>query len=282
MQDVRDFSLPVDQSVLRCRWIIPATSHFRADGPYLVFLHEALGCVEMWKAFPERLCRLTGLPGLLYDRQGHGASDPLQGRRPLDYLNREAEEVLPDLLRQLHIERPVLIGHSDGGTIALLFAAAYPDWPCCAMVEAAHVFVDKLTRQGIRAAISNYHRTHLEERLAKYHAGKSADLFRAWSGIWLSDEFASWNMLRDLPSVRCPLLVVQGEADEYGTREQVDRITNDTSGPATPLLIPQCGHIPHLEAQDRVLEAAEGFLRAWLPEYIVCNGDGGPGCPPTQ
>lgn len=262
MQREGDFSIQVDQAVLRCRRIVPEGNPSGGQGPCLVFLHEALGCVEMWKSYPERLCRLTGLPGVLYDRRGHGGSDPLQGPRRLDYLSREAGEVLPDLLGKLEIDRPVLVGHSDGGTIALLFAAAYPDWPCCAVTEAAHVFVEQVTRQGIRDVLSSYLHTDLERKLAKYHGSKSGDLFRAWSGVWLSDAFASWNMLRELSSISCPLLVIQGEDDEYGTREQVDRIVGLSSGPATPLLLPGCGHIPHLEAQDRVLEAAGEFIRA--------------------
>lgn len=262
MQQEGDFPVRVDRAVLRCRRIFPSSDQSGAKGPCLIFLHEALGCVEMWKSYPERLCQRTGLPGLLYDRQGHGGSDPLQGPRKPDYLNREAAEVLPEFLRKLGIDRPVLVGHSDGGTIALLFAAAHPDWPCCAVTEAAHVFVEEITRRGIREALSTYHRTDLQSRLAKYHGNKTDDLFRAWSGIWLSDAFASWNMLDELPSIRCPLLVIQGENDEYGTQDQVDRIVSRSAGPATPLLLPECGHIPHLEAEDRVLEAAGEFIRA--------------------
>lgn len=266
MQQEGDFSIRVDQAVLRCRRLLPEKEAYGGNGPCLVFLHEALGCVEMWKAYPERLCQQTGLPGLLYDRRGHGASDPLQGPRQLDYLNREAEEVLPDLLRKLEIDQPILVGHSDGGTIALLFAARFPEWPCCAVTEAAHVFVEEVTRQGIRAALSSYHHTDLERKLAKYHGSKSGDLFRAWSGIWLSDAFSSWNMLREIPSIRCPLLVIQGEDDEYGTREQVDRIVGLSSGPATRLLLSGCGHIPHLEAQNRVLQSTGEFIRACFRE----------------
>jgi pimeloyl-ACP methyl ester carboxylesterase len=220
----------------------------------------------MWKSYPERLCQRTGLPGLLYDRQGHGGSDPLQEPRTLDYLHRESVEVFPELLRKLGIDRPILVGHSDGATIALLFAAAFPDWPCCAVTEAPHVFVEEVTRRGIRAALSAYNRTDLQDRLAKYHGEKTDHLFRAWSGIWLSDGFASWNMLADLPSIECPLLVIQGEDDEYGTREQVDRIVERSSGQATPFLVSGCGHVPHLEAQDRVLDAAGEFIRACSSE----------------
>jgi pimeloyl-ACP methyl ester carboxylesterase len=263
MPGATDFFTQICGISLRCRRIGPEAHEPAGDTPCLVFLHEALGCVEMWKAFPERLCQRTGLPGVLYDRQGHGGSDPLDRPREREYLHREAREILPALLRSLDVERPVFVGHSDGGTIALLFAAAYPDWACCAVVEAAHVFVEEVTRQGIREAVSTYYTTNLESRLAKYHGDKSGDLFRAWSGIWLSDMFSTWNMHHDLPFIQCPLLVIQGEDDEYGTLEQVHRIVHHSSGPATPFVVSGCGHIPHLEAQERVLEAAGDFICAY-------------------
>jgi len=262
MTGATDFCARIGGVSLRCRRVGPEPHGSLGDTPCLVFLHEALGCVEMWKAFPERLCQLTGLPALLYDRQGHGGSGPLDGPREREYLHREAREVLPALLRALDVQRPVFVGHSDGGTIALLFAAVYPDWPCCAVVEAAHVFVEEVTRQGIREAVSTYHATDLESRLAKYHGDKSSDLFRAWSGMWLSDIFSTWNMHHDLPFIQCPLLVIQGEDDQYGTLEQVDRIVHHTSGPATPLILSDCGHIPHFQTQERVLEAAGDFIHA--------------------
>ena len=262
MPGATDFFTQICGISLRCRRIGSQDHESFGERPCLVFLHEALGCVEMWKAFPERLCQRTGLPGVLYDRQGHGKSDPLDGPREREYLHREAREVLPALLRSLGVERPVFVGHSDGGTIALLFAAAYPDWPCCAVVEAAHVFVEEVTRQGIREAVSTYHSTDLESRLAKYHGAKSGDLFRAWSGIWLSDMFSTWNMHHELPFIQCPLLVIQGVDDQYGTPEQVRRIVSHSAGPATPLLLSGCGHIPHLEAQERVLEAAVNSIYA--------------------
>lgn len=215
MPGATDFFRQIRGISLRCRRIGPEGHEPAGDTPCLVFLHEALGCVEMWKTFPERLSQRTGLPGLLYDRQGHGGSDPLNGPREREYLHREAREVLPALLRSLDVERPVFVGHSDGGTIALLFAAAYPDWPCCAVVEAAHVFVEEITRQGIREAVSTYHTTDLESRLAKYHGDKSGELFHAWSGTWLSDMFSTWNMHHELPFIQCPLLVIQGEDDQY-------------------------------------------------------------------
>lgn len=266
MPTERDFFIRAGGASLRCRRIFPQGLGHKEGSPCLVFLHEALGCVEMWKSYPERLCQRTGLPGFLYDRQGHGGSDPLEGPRQTDYLNREAYEVLPEVLLTLGIERPVLVGHSDGGTIALLLSAAYPDWPCCAVTEAAHVFVEEITREGIREAVSKYLSTDLERRLAKYHGDKSGELFRAWSGVWLSDAFSSWNMLRELPFIRCPLLVIQGVEDQYGSREQVGRIVRDSGGRATPLFLSECGHIPHLEDQERVLEASAGFIRACCPE----------------
>jgi len=237
------------------------------DGPVLVFLHEALGCIEMWKGFPEELCRATGLPGLVFDRQGHGGSSPLPGPigpRSLDYLHIESHHRLPAVLEALDIERLIPVGHSDGGTIALLFAAARPQAVDCLITEAAHVFVEPVTRQGIRQVVQTYETTELKERLAKYHGPKTEALFRAWCDTWLSEEFATWNIEAELAGVTSPILVMQGADDEFGTRRQVDSIAAMTTGPASPLLLSNCGHIPHLQARDRALESMASFVERQL------------------
>lgn len=230
------------------------------QGASLVFLHEGLGSIAQWRNFPERLCMMTGLPGVVYERMGYGKSDPLVKKRKPYYLHEEALEVLPQFLDELDIIRPILIGHSDGGSIALIFASAFPEWVKAVVTEAAHVFVEEVTLEGIRRAVAVYEETNLRQQLQKYHGEKTDTLFRAWSETWLSDEFRSWNIEEYLPGIKCPLLVIQGKDDEYGTASQVEAIVSKASGPAEPLIIPGCGHIPHLQAKEKVIEAIKSFI----------------------
>lgn len=231
------------------------------QGPTLVFLHEGLGSIALWRDFPTRLCDRLALPGLVYDRWGHGQSEPLDRPRDLRYLHDEAEIFLPEVLAAAAIDCPVLIGHSDGGTIALLYAARFPERPPAIVTEAAHVFVEDITVAGIRAAGRAYAETDLATRLARYHGDRTDSLFRAWHDRWLSPEFRAWNIEAELAAVTCPVLVLQGEADQYGTRAQVEAIARAVAGPAETALLPGVGHTPHQEAADRVLELIEGFLR---------------------
>jgi pimeloyl-ACP methyl ester carboxylesterase len=231
----------------------PETSH-------LVFLHEGLGSIAQWKGFPAALCAATGLPGGVYERWGFGGSEPLTLPRPRDYLNREAERALPEVLEACAITRPLLIGHSDGGTIALLFAAAFPERPLACITEAAHVWVEEAALAGIRAASTAWRTTDLEARLAKYHGAQSQTVFRGWAETWTQPEFRDWSMVAALPAIVCPLLVIQGLDDEYGTTAQVETIVRQSGGPAAPLLIPGCAHVPHHQAQGSVLEAMSEFI----------------------
>lgn len=229
-----------------------------AAGPVLVFLHEALGCHDMWKEFPMQLSVAAGLPFLSYDRLGHGRSDPLPGTRDPAYLDIEAFEILPAVLDACGVSDPILVGHSDGGTIALMYASRHPVRAIVA--EAAHVFVEEVTGAGIRAAVDAWRATDLPERLARYHGAKTGTLFDAWAETWLSPEFRSWNVEHLLPDVTAPCLVVQGVDDEYGTARQVEAIVGGVSGPARSLLVPDCRHVPHLQAGDRVLPAITKFI----------------------
>lgn len=258
--DPRDTWIEAHGKKLRVRCIEPGDRPVQADAPHLVFLHEGLGCVEMWKTFPERLCRAAGLPGLIYDRQGHGFSSPLTETRTPAYQHAEALDFLPEVLRRFRVERPVLFGHSDGGTMALIFAARLPDWPACVVTEAAHVFVEDITVEGIRRAKQAFETTNLPDRLAKYHGDKTRAVFSAWADTWLSPKYRDWNIESELPGIRCPLLVIQGERDEYGTLRQVESIAERSAGPAERFIVPGCGHIPHLEAEDEVIERVVAFL----------------------
>ncbi|MCF8482554.1 MAG: alpha/beta hydrolase [Rhodospirillum sp.] len=255
-----DLDLDIGGIRLKARWLTPNGVD---TGPVLVFLHEGLGCIRMWKDFPERLCRATGLRGFLYERQGFGGSDPIPvGPRPLDYLHTEGEQVLPQVLDQVGI-RPrqhILIGHSDGGTIALLFAAARPMEPLAAITEAAHVFVEDVTIAGVLEAKTAWETTNLRDRLAHYHGENVDGAFHGWNTTWLTPPFKGWTMVDELPAIRCPLLVIQGEEDEYGTQMQVEEILRWSSGPAEGLMVPNCAHVPHLQAKDSVLGAMGEFI----------------------
>jgi pimeloyl-ACP methyl ester carboxylesterase len=231
-----------------------------AAGAPLVFLHEGLGCITLWRDFPARLCQRLGRPGIVYDRWGYGRSEPLDRPRQPGYLHDEARLFLPAVLQALEEPRAILVGHSDGGTIALLFAAAFPETAAAVVTEAAHVFVEEVTLEGIRKAVDAYAATDLPARLARHHGERTDAVFRAWHETWLSPAFRGWNIEGELPRITCPTLVLQGEDDEYGTRAQVEAIVRGVSGPAESVLIPGCAHVPHHQAQDRVLDLIESFL----------------------
>jgi len=230
--------------------------------PTLVFLHEALGCIALWRDFPQALATATGCDALLYDRRGSGKSDPLAEKRARDYLHHEAFLILPQVLEKCDVKSPILIGHSDGGTIALLYAAKFPENLRGVITEAAHVFVEEITLKGIRKVLETYQTGDLKQRLKKYHGKNTGAIFRAWHETWLDPNFRSWNVEEFLPQVTCPLLVIQGTEDEYGTTAQMEAITLQVSGPAKPLLIPNCGHTPHREARDATLREMKEFISA--------------------
>lgn len=242
---------------LEYRWI-PAA---RPGAPPLVFLHEGLGSIGQWRDFPDRLAAATGAGALIYSRYGFGRSEPLQEPRTAEYLHREALDALPEVLVDRGIERPVLVGHSDGATIALLHAAD-GRWPVRGLVlEAPHVFVEDVTINGIERARAEYEAGHLRDRLQSWHEDVDAT-FRGWADTWLQPGFRAWNIQRALPGIRCPTLVIQGEDDRYGTGTQVEAIRRGTSGPVEVLMLPACGHTPHAEQPDVVLAAMARFIGA--------------------
>lgn len=232
-----------------------------AGGPTLVFLHEGLGSIGQWRHFPAELCAQTHLPGLVYERWGYGQSEPLIGPRPDDYLEREARDSLPEVLAACGIgEPPILFGHSDGGSIALLFAAAHPERTRAVICEAAHVLIEDVCLAGIRLACAAYDQGPLRDALRRYHGANTETMFRGWGDTWLRPERRDWNIEAELRRVACPALVIQGEDDEYGTRAQVDAIAAGVSGPAEILWLPGCAHIPHQQAREAVLAAAARFI----------------------
>ncbi len=218
-----------------------------AEGPVLVFLHKALGCVGMWREVPAVLARMTGRRAIAYSRAGYGRSDPVALPRPLDFHDIEAYDVLPRLLDALGIETAVLIGHSDGATIALLTAAR--DRRIRGVVSmAAHVFNERITRAGAQLALGAWKTTDLRAKLERYHGAQVDDAFFGWNDVWLDPAFHDWNIEDRLIDIHCPVLIVQGTRDQYGTAAQVEAIAAGVSGPAQIMMIDGCGHAPHQDA----------------------------------
>lgn len=235
-----------------------------SDLPYLVFLHEGLGCQAMWKDFPARLCRLTGCPGLIYDRLGYGKSSPDTASRTIHYLHEYALIELPYLIERIIPNRPyILIGHSDGGTISLIHGAGRPAHLLGIISEAAHVFVEPATTAGIRETNAAYAEGRMDG-LSRYHGEKTEQVFSSWSDTWLSDWFQSWNVEYLLPSIVCPLMVIQGADDGYATDNQVRTIANGVSGFVETVLMDDCGHSPHREQPEMTLTVMSRFIEQVL------------------
>lgn len=224
----------------------------------IVMLHEGLGSIALWRDFPHALAERTGCGVLVYSRYGHGNSERQAEKRAVSFMQHEGEIVLPELLDKLGIVRPILLGHSDGGSIALIFAGKYPERTRALILEAPHVFVEEFGLTSIRAAKVAFETTDFRTKLGPYHAHVD-ETFRAWNGIWLHPEFPAWNIESYLETVRCPVLCIQGEDDEYGTRAQVDTIVARVSE-ADLLMLPQCGHSPHRDQREATLAKIEEFL----------------------
>jgi pimeloyl-ACP methyl ester carboxylesterase len=237
---------------LEIQWSGAATT-----GPVIVLLHEGLGSVAIWKDFPDRLAEATNLRVFAYSRQGYGQSDPITGPREPDYMHVEAEAVLPAVLAAAGIDRPILFGHSDGASIALIYAATHP--VTALVLEAPHVFVEPLTVESIAKAKTIYETTDLGAKLGRYH--RDADqVFWGWNAIWLDPRFLAWNIEDRLPAIDCPILLIQGADDEYGTRAQLDSIAAKASG-AEIVLLAACGHSPHRDQRDAVIEQTIAFVK---------------------
>jgi pimeloyl-ACP methyl ester carboxylesterase len=248
----RRFHVTVADDGLFVKLLLHASPESEELRPTWVFLHEALGSVAQWKSFPFELCRATGCDGIVYDRVGHGASSPMRGPRGADFYREEAEVYLRGLLAELNVRRPLLFGHSDGATIALKYASCFPDATVGVVSEAAHVIIEQVTLDGIREARALYATTDLKEKLSRYHGDKTDAVFGAWADSWLDPALADWDMLDDLRAIRCPVLVVQGEHDQYGSRRQVDLIASHVGGPVDTLWLTGTGHVPHLQARGMV------------------------------
>jgi pimeloyl-ACP methyl ester carboxylesterase len=225
----------------------------------IVLLHEGLGSVGLWREFPAALATRTGRSVFAYSRRGYGDSEARGGPLPLDFMEREAADVVPRVLDAAGIDRAVLLGHSDGASIALLAAAAWPARIAALVIEAPHVFVEDLTLASIADARERYRSTDLRARLARHHRHVD-EAFHGWNDVWLDPEFKSWNIEPVLPHVGQPLLVLQGLQDEYGTAFQLRAIERQVDGPVVTMLIQKCGHSPHRDQRAAVLHHAAGFL----------------------
>jgi pimeloyl-ACP methyl ester carboxylesterase len=225
--------------------------------PDVVLLHEGLGSVGLWRDFPAALVGATGSRVVAFSRHGHGRSESPPRPRTPRFMHDEALTVLPRLLDALEIEEPVLVGHSDGASIALIHAAAHPVRAVVAI--APHVFVEQVGLEEIRAAKVAYERGGLRERMARHHRDPDA-AFYGWNDVWLDPEFESWSLEELLPDVECPLLLIQGEDDQYGTMAQLDAIEARAAGPVERVHL-ACRHAPHLEAPEETVPAIAGFVR---------------------
>ncbi len=229
--------------------------------PTIVFLHDSLGCIQLWRSFPRELGQLTHCNVLAYDRQGYGASAAFTTtQRRNDYLETEAD-TLVKLLDASGIDKAILFGHSDGGSIALIAAAKFPERCAAVITEGAHIFVEEITLAGIRNTVNAWQTASPKLVLQKYHGNRTEAVFHAWTDTWLSPESRSWNIENFLPLVKCPVLVIQGEKDESGSMAQVDGIQNQVAGKVEKWIVPGVGHTPHKDSKEKVLERSAVFIK---------------------
>ena len=225
-------------------------------------LHEGLGSVAMWKDFPERVAKATRCGVLVYSRYGHGKSGRLTEKRTVDFMHHEAKVVLPEVLAEHNIQNPILLGHSDGASIALIYAGTWPKRVRGLILEAPHVFVEEFGLRSTVAIRTLYESSDLREKLSRYH-DHADEMFRGWNDIWLAPEFRDWNIEEYLDAITCPTLVIQGEDDQYGTVAHVEAIQRRVLRTQT-LILARCGHSPHRDQPQVTLEAISKFV-ATLP-----------------
>jgi pimeloyl-ACP methyl ester carboxylesterase len=231
-----------------------------SDRTPLVFLHEGLGSVELWREFPAEVASRSGHPALLYSRLGYGRSDPFFQPRRVDYLHTEALDTLPLVVQRLGNRAPILIGHSDGASISIIYAGA--GYPVTALVLLSpHVFVEDAGLESIRALHLSFPSSDLAEKMAKYHRDPEST-FRGWAEVWLNPEFRSWNIEDRLSEVSCPILLIQCEDDDYGSLHQLDAIQSQARGPVQRLVLDGPGHAPHLAHPEAVTAAIVAFIQA--------------------
>jgi pimeloyl-ACP methyl ester carboxylesterase len=232
------------------------------EAPTLVFLHEGLGCVGMWRDFPREVAAAAGCGALVFSRWGYGKSDPVTPPRPLRYMHDEGLVTLPEVLAATRVRDAILVGHSDGASIAIVHAGSGAAERVRALVlEAPHVFCEEISVRSIAAAKEAFTHGDLRARLARHHGGNVDGAFWGWNGVWLDPGFRAWNIEEYVPHVRVPSLVVQGEDDEYGTLAQVDAIERGAGASVERLVLPACGHAPHRDQPEKTRDAIVNFVR---------------------
>lgn len=263
--------ITIGAATLEGRWIGPRPT----EGPTIVMLHEGLGCVSRWKDWPDRLADATRAGVFLYSRTGYGASDPIGVPRPLSYLHDEALEVLPRLLDVIGFERGILLGHSDGASIATIYAGGVADFRVRGLVLLApHFFVEEEAIRSIEQARVDFAASDLRERLVKHHGDNVDCAFEGWNQAWLDPGFRSWDIRESIGYIRVPMLIVQGTADEYGTIAQIDTAREEAYCPVEVALVPGAGHSPHLDAPEETLAAVSGFVTTLFTTFGEGAGHG--------
>jgi pimeloyl-ACP methyl ester carboxylesterase len=253
---VRDHRIDTENGTLFTREWVPREA---SGAPFLLF-HDSLGCVELWRDFPEQLARATRRIVVAYDRLGFGRSDAFAGVLPLTFIHDEAATVVPRLLEALALDRIIAFGHSVGGGMAIATAARWPERCAAVVTESAQSFVEDRTRKGLEAARVDFARPGQLERLARYHGEKARWVLNAWIDTWLSPAFADWSLDDDLRRVRCPALALHGDRDEYGSAQHAERIASLTRVPSRAVILERCGHVPHREQPARLLDEVTRWL----------------------
>ena len=236
-----------------------------SNKPIILFLHEALGSITQWKNFPLELCQACDLEGLIYERRGHGYSSPFDpnNERTSKYLEQYALTELPLFLKSLQEKRKIILfGHSDGGSIALLFSSKFPSIVKAQIVLAAHVFVEEITLEGIHPMKQLFETTSFKEKLSKHHKENTIPVFYAWYNTWLSAHYRNWNIEKQTKNNTTPSLIIQGTNDKYGSEAQVDSIMKSLGNNPKKLMLPNCGHSPHLEAKEETISNTVHFIES--------------------
>lgn len=256
-----DHFIEVDGSRL---WVQQILMPHHEAGTTLVFLHDALGAIASWKGFPLQLCRTLNCNGLLFDRLGHGQSDPSPHKRSLNYLEQEAQFVLPQVLKQYNIHDPILIGHSDGASIALLYAAAFEN-VAKVVALSGHIMVEPITQEGIKESLKAFEDPLLFGKLERIHGAKTKKLIDDWAMVWLDDQFKTWNISAQLHQIQCPVLVIQGQKDQYATPAHCSQTAEAIGLNARSLLLDNCGHFPYKEEADETAHLIVQFIQENSP-----------------
>ena len=232
--------------------------------PTLVLLHEGLGCVGMWNEFPDKLQAATGAGVFVYSRMGYGRSSPAKLPRRLDFMHEEARQTLPLILDAIGFQRGLLVGHSDGASIAAIYGGSFQDHRVNGLVlMAPHFIVEDVTSASIQEFRKTYDTTELRQRLARYHDDVDATA-HGWSDVWLKGDFRSWDLTEDLAHIRVPVLIIQGENDQYGTARQIEIAQEECYCPVEALMLPDTRHVPFREAPKATLDAVVEFTRRAL------------------